>query len=649
MQKELGKEEQKKIVSMLLEMLKISDNKLQERVEGWELSEKMNQSYMPADDAERLQKQRNGKWTDSFTNLSVPYCYAVQMALHTYVSSVLLSRSPVYQCLGRTGQGQDQQLMVDSLIDYQYTAGGFGPYMYLWLNDIFGYGVGIHGYAWEEDETNVTAYGERQKVINGVPLFDDLGEPQMEEYEDIITTPGYKGHRMFNVRPTESIMDTRVGFADFQNGEFFGRRLRWSTSTLEEKKHTGGYFNIDQAVGLAGSKENDLSGDNPALVETSDELAFGTKIAKGQVPLIEMYVKVIPSEYGLSKNNRREVWRFTLAAKKVLIEARPAGWFHGKFPYVVQPFEFDGYGLTSRSVATIGMPLNQTIDWLLNSHMYNVKKAVNNEFIYDPTMISAKDFLDPRPGKRVRLLPHAYGKDIRNMIYQIPQVDYTRQNISDISFIEGIFQRIFGATPQMMGGMQSGGRRSATEVRQQNAGGVSRLQVLTEYISATSMAPAFSMLLSGSRQMYTEDMTLRIAGDASFGNRTLKTNPAEIIGEFDFIPVDGTMPIDRFATAALYKELLTGVMQIPAITGRYDIAGIFAFIAKLSGMRNLDTFTIKPDDYEKIQKEVQLGNMVSSKEALNERPGAGEPNGGTAVNRTSPQGTPTVGGLGVVG
>ena len=76
----LSEEQEKKIIRMLTEFLKISDNKLADRVEGWQLSEKMNQSYMPAEDAERLQKQRDGKWTDSFTKLSVPYCYAVQMA-----------------------------------------------------------------------------------------------------------------------------------------------------------------------------------------------------------------------------------------------------------------------------------------------------------------------------------------------------------------------------------------------------------------------------------------------------------------------------------------------------------------------------------------------------------------------------------------
>ena len=149
--------------------------------------------------------------------------------------------------------------------------------------------------------------------------------------------------------------------------------------------------------------------------------------------------------------------------------------------------------------------------------------------------------------------------------------------------------------------------------------------------------------------MYKEDMILRIAGDSSFGQNTLKINPGQLEGDFDFIPVDGTMPIDRFATAALYKELLTGVMQIPAITGRYDIAGIFAFIAKLSGIRNLDTFQIQPQDYEKIQKEVQLGNMVSSKEALNGRVNGGGGDGESAGNRTSPPGTPTVGRLGTTG
>ena len=62
--------------------------------------------------------------------------------------------------------------------------------MYLWLNDIFGYGVGIHGYSWDVDETSVTAYGERQKIVNGLAIalmgleYTDIIEGEYEVIEE---------------------------------------------------------------------------------------------------------------------------------------------------------------------------------------------------------------------------------------------------------------------------------------------------------------------------------------------------------------------------------------------------------------------------------------------------------------------------------
>ena len=636
------------LLRLIQELIKVSDDKLQERVDGWDVAEKMNQSYMPAADAERAMKRQNENWTESFTKLTIPYCYGVQMAMHTYLASVLLSRSPIYQALGRNGQGQNQQLVVDSLIDYQVVAGEMLPPLYLWLNDILQYGFGVYELYWEEESTFITAYAQQPMLSDGVPVLNEMGLPKTERVESVIETPGYKGHKMANVRPREFLFDTRVPLIQFQQGEFCGRRTRWNTNYLEELKAGGEYFNLDEALGMAAGKDSDLAGDSPAMVETSDQLVYGQKKAKGMVNIVVMYVKLVPSMYGLGQNRRQEIWRITVADKVTIIDARPAGWLHGMFPYVVQPFEFDAHTLSSRGVPVIGRALNDSMDWLLNSHMFNLKKAVNNEYIFDPSKISTRDFLDPAPGKRIRLLPAGYGRDIRTMVHQLPQVDYTRQNVSDIAFFEGLFQRVFGATPQMMGGQQMGGRRSATEVRTQQAGGVSRLKVLCEFISATSFTPAFRMLLSGSRQMYTEEMMLRIAGDAQASRmQSLKVSPSELSGEFDFIPVDGTLPIDRFATASLYQQLLMGAGQLPQVVGRYDIAGIFAWIAKLSGIRNLDTFEITPENENKIAQEVQRGNLVNANEVMNGR--LRGTSGGTAEGSSGTPGASAIPGVGQAG
>lgn len=638
------------IIKFLHSLVKISDDKLNERLKDWRMAEEMNQSYLPAADAERIQKRQKQTWMDSFTKITIPYCYGVQMAMHTYLASVFMGRSPVYQSGGRNGQGQNQILTMDALLDYQMMAGDMAVPHYMFLMDPLTYGVGVMGLYWDEESRSVTSYQDVPKMVNGIPVLDGNQQPETELKEFVEEIEGYKGHKAFNVRPTDMLFDTRISLACYQQGEFIGRRLRKHENELYSQEGRT-YFNTKEACKAATSgKDNDLMTENAAMIETSDQQVFGKRESK-MVNLKEMYVKLIPSQWGLGQNNREEMWRFTIAENTILIEARPAGWYHGMFPYIVQPLEYDAYSLSSRGIPQLGRPFNDTMDWLINSHMFNVKKAVNNEFIFDPSVISTRDFLEATPGKRIRLLPAGYGKDIRNMVHQLPQVDYTRQNLADISIIEGLFQKVTGVTPQMMGAMSGGGRRSATEVRTQNAGGASRLKVMAEFFSATSFSQAFRLLASGSRQMYTDAMTLRIAGNQGATDGTVQYSPNELAGEFDFVPVDGTLPVDRMAMAAMYREILGSINEMPGVAGRYDIAGIFAWTVKMAGIKNLDTFKIQPQDEQKLMQEVQRGNMVLASEAMNGARGRGTPgtSGGIAEGSQGLQGTPSVAGLGPLG
>lgn len=635
------------LVAFILSLVKVSDDKLNERLKEWRIAEEMNQSYIPAADAERLQKRQKQTWMDSFTKITIPYCYGVQMAMHTYLASVFMGRSPVYQSGGRNGQGQDQVLMLDALIDYQMMAGDMAVPHYMFLMDPLTYGVGVMGLYWDEENRSVTSYREEPKMVDGIPVLDGNQQPEMEMKEFIEEIEGYKGHKAFNVRPTDMLFDTRISLACYQQGEFIGRRLRKHENEIKSMEGRG-YFNTQEACYAGtGAKDNELQNENAAMIETSDQSVYGKRESK-MVNLKELYIKLIPKQWGLGANDREEMWRFTLAENTVLIEARPAGWYHGMFPYMVQPLEYDAYSLSSRGIPQLGRPFNDTMDWLINSHMYNVKKAVNNEFIFDPSVISTRDFLSSQPGKRVRLLPAGYGKDIRNMVHQLPQVDYTRQNLADISIIEGLFQKVTGVTPQMMGSMVSGGRRSATEVRTQNAGGAVRLKVLAEFFSATSFSQAFRLLASGSRQMYSEEMTLKIAGNQAAGNAAVQYTPNQLAGEFDFVPVDGTLPVDRMAMAAMYREILSSVSQMPGVAGRYDMAGMFAWTVKMAGIKNLDTFKITPQDEQRIADEVRRGNLVLASEAMNGRGSPGT-SGGTEEGAQGLQGTPTVRGMGPIG
>ena len=57
-----------------------------------------------------------------YVSIEVPYSYAVVMTLHTYISSVFLSK-PGFQVQARHGEPEMSVQAVEALLDYQCVAG----------------------------------------------------------------------------------------------------------------------------------------------------------------------------------------------------------------------------------------------------------------------------------------------------------------------------------------------------------------------------------------------------------------------------------------------------------------------------------------------------------------------------------------------
>lgn len=632
---QLKLEQQRTIAQMLLDFVKQSDAKISQRAKAWTESEKENQAYIPVADAERAAKKAKEEF--SFSKVYIPYSYAIMMAEHTYLTSVFLGRSPIFQLEGSNAAGQDDVIMAETVLSYQVTNGQMLVPLYIFLYDLCMYGVSAIGCYWDEEVHHITAYGEEQVSVEGVPV-----EGEFKEVESIIEVAGYKGGKLFNVKPKELIIDTKVGFVKFQEGDGIGRRVMLNKADIIANPD---YFNTEFIKGQSGY-DSGPGGANPALVETDyHNDALDGKREGGVIQCYEIYYKVVPKEFGLSDNPHKEIWVFTMTNTGLLIGANPAGWFHGKFPMEIGTREFDGYTLSSRGIPEIGSQLNFSMNWLINSHMFNVERGLNNEFIFDPSILNSKDFMDPNPGKRIRVRPEGYGKDVKNAFVQMSTYDVTRSHMQDIKLIEGLFQRVFGISDQMLGALSQGGRKTATEVRSASGFGLNRLKSLSEFLSAQVFGPLTLKLWSNSRQMYTAQDTFSIAKGLTTKTLEQPITIEDIAGNFNFAPVDGTIPIDRMAQAMIYKEILMGMQTFPQVAGRYDVASFFAFIAKMAGVKNLDSFVIT--DSATIQKEAALGNLVVNGGQNGGANSGGD--GGAPANSPGIQGTPTASAVGPVG
>jgi len=647
----------KKLLGMVSSRIKFAMKAQTDKHEAWEKAEDTVMAYVPESDLdEKRRRKREDKGEPKYTTIKLPYTYALLMSAHTYLTSVFFARSPVHQYSGRHGEAEDQVHALEALISYQVQVGEMLAPYYLWLYDSLKYGIGVIEEYWSTEEISFS-----QIVMAPDPkgLVDPMGMPVTSKQMVNVRAPGYEGTRICNISPYDFLVDPRVAVGQFQKGEFAGVRKRMSWADLKRREAQGYYMNLEH---LKGGSTKDFAGDSTRtgsqLERPEDNLTLlesDDTEHPAWVTVYEFCIEIFPKEWGLGGSVYPEKWMFTITGDLgILIGVQPHGAMHGKFPYGVLESEVEAYGTYNRGIPEIAEPIQNTMDWLINQHFFNVRSALNNQFIIDPSKIVAKDAEKAGPGFVWRLRPEAYGQDIRSFVHQIPVTDVTQGHVGDLQVMLGVGERVFGINDQIMGALAGTGRKTATEVRTTTGFGVNRLKTITEYMSAAGFGAHSTRMVQMSQQYFKAEKKMRITGSlmADMNQQSamnfLNVSPDAIQGFYDFIPVDGTLPVDRLAMANLWKEILMGMQKMPSLLMQFDLGKIFSHIAYLGGVKNLNQFKIQLDSPEGIAQQVEAGNLIAAggRQQRGAANGAGVPTAGPsqmAANMPAPMN----GGIGV--
>lgn len=621
-----GSELHTKLQTAVYARYKMSDEAMADRRLKWAKAEDLFLAYKPesALDAKKRVSRDAGS-TIEYTTVVLPYSYAILMTAVTYWSSVFLGRSPIYQFTARHGESHQRVQAVEALIDYQVLMAKMTPKLFCWLLDAGKYGLGVVWNHWAEDQIT---YSQIQETL------DEFGAPQKTRV--MTQSMRYQGNSIFNVRPYDFFPDPRVPLMDFQLGEFCGRYVEVALPAL--KASPEGYFNLEDLQSDAGAETSRRDGSEQ--IQRPGVRTSSTWTVKGDetdiIPCVEMVMQLAPSEWGLGDSSFPEKWVITMSLpSKTIIGCRPQGMAHGDFPAHMLTYEMDSYSFTLRGMMEICEPLANTLDWLFNSHFYNVRKAMNDQLVVDPLRVEMADLKAGGPGRLIRLRPEAYGTSVQDVIKQLPIVDVTQGHLASVKVVVEMFQRITGVSDNLMGLMGTkGGRTTASEVRTSTSLGINRMKTFCEFNSSLGFAPLAQMMVQNSQQFMPAPMKLKIAGDLLMGDPTfLDVLPEDIAGFYDYIPVDGTLPVDRLAQANLWKEILMGLGQMPQIAMGYDIAGIFSWMAQTAGLKNITQFklNVQPDQLAAAAaaegKLVPIGQGRSSRQAGSPIPTASGPGG----------------------
>lgn len=637
-----------KLAEALKDRLRISEKRMKDRYTTMGKNEELFQAYIPEQDVDALRRtNREVSGIPEYRTIELPYSFATVMTAHTYFTSVFLSRSPVLQLASRHGEPEMKRAAMEALLAYQIQIGLALIPLFVWLLDPAKYGYGVIGHFWDTEMTRVRTTTQEPVTFLGIPIPDMKGGVKTRTVDSVEDVIGYEGNRTYNVRAQDFFPDPRVALVHFQKGEFCARYVETAWNEIYEgvRGDIPRYFNYDVLKQLRQKGDNvvtvparDTGGRATTLPgETSFEsgpggLEGGYDVPVGFIKGHEVYLKLIPRDWKLGSEDRQEIWVFNIASNGVIFGAVPLGEYHGKFPFDILLDEVDGYTIFPKSTLERVKPLSDVLTWLINTHFYNVRQTLNNQFVVDPSMLVMKDVENPEPGKIMRLKPAAYGKDVRTAIHQLQTVDVTSRHIQDVPLIQEIIERITGASASMQGIQQAGGRKTATEVRTSTSFGVNRLKTQCEWFGITGFSQYTQKLVQRTQQRYTQEKQFKIVGDlAQFSPQFAMVTPADIAGFYDYEPVDGTLPVDRFAQANLWQMIMAQMVNYPQILQQYDIVKIFAWVANLAGIKNMTQFRLVPD--EQLLQNAQAGNVVPISQAGSK----------TNTNLNEPKQVPAVG------
>lgn len=620
----------RKVLSYLTDRLETSEHEMQNFYARWRYNEQRIQAYIDLPKWENELKQLNdsGK-PPKITSIVVPYSYATIMTIVTYLLHTFAGRRPMFQVGTYKKEAVNAARMMELVLQYNADHTRMIRNLYQYFLDGELYGVCVFLVEWDE------IYAQRT-VFESNPILDSLGAPiqgrPVRKRERRLT---YSGNSVDPWDPFLFFPDPNVPMHKVNTeGEFVFWRKFVGKHRLKRAEADGVYKWIDHIGQPRTGTESESASQSARSLLVGGNSIPGERLRSPSATVHNYHqidrgtVDLVPRELGLGESDNIERWIFTIANKQQIIEAEPFDTDHDRHPVAVAEPSGLGYGFGQAGMADYLAPFQDSLSWLINSHMDNVRTALNNMIIVDPTMVEMQDLRDPRPGKVIRLKKAFQGRDVRTALSQLAIVDVTSNHIRDFETLGKLADGISSVTDNLRGLQDPGGRKTATEVRTSGEAAASRLAARARLISAQGIVDVSEMMSLNIQQFMDEDFYISIVGNegleshirqVSGGGEGVNISPEMVVGDFYFPVHDGTLPLDRVALLDIWKELLSIIIQDPEIRQEFSVSKVFEHIAELGGAKNIESFkrtglasgpglTVLPD--EEVAQGAEAGNFA---------------------------------------
>lgn len=432
---------------------------------------------------------------------------------------------------------------------------------------------------------------------------------------------GDEGNRPINLNPWNYFPDPRVTAQNRDEAEFCGYRGHASLTALKRRNQ---YANLSK---LPKSGDNTSWDCNKNIrenirgqsVDQNDEMREGDpKYALGKAHVLNtIYCYLDPMDFGIQ--SAFGLYRIVVSDEKQIILFDKTPYPHGRIPILQGEGSYDAHKTFGGGTYDLLMSLQRFQDWLIRARVDNVQTVVQNRLVVDPTRINIMDILRPNNARTIRTLP---GQPAKDAIVPITTPDVTSRFYQDIDAVGQLMQRVSAANDTAQG-VEAETVRTATEIARLTSLGQQRMGTAARMKSALFMRELCQMMVSNLQYFGVEGGVVRLPQSmgSSEEDAWYKWAQEEILGRFDYIVSDGTLPVDpRESTEVLLRGLKT-----IADTGtgqNWDIDFWVEQVIRSMGFYNIDDWQRKgapapsPDV---IQNAAPQNVVVPDEEILSER------------------------------
>jgi hypothetical protein len=427
----------------------------------------------------------------------------------------------------------------------------------------------------------------------------------------------YLGNLIENISPYRWFPDTRLPLTRYRDGEFCADETEYSMNRLRELVGQGEVVGLEYIPKIPDDLFADrrFSGINQET-NTRFDPTISAKDAEQYVLVTEVQVRLNPSKTLIDDGVPIDpdldadiiclVW---IANDGRIIRIVDSGYQHGDFLHDAAQFFNDQNRLVNGGIVELLGPMQDILDWLMNARVTNVRKVIQNQLVVDPKNINMEDLKERRPVLRLSTsVPE--GTSIDQFIKQLQVTDVTVGHINDMAVVQQYCQQATGLQENLLGQYASG-RRTAREASNVNANAAARVILPIRGLWESALLPMGRKVLCNLQAGLDEEQLVRIVGISKFIRDSqpdpltgvppvrafLPVDKSSIVGSYDFLIFDGTLPSQRMAIAAAIAQageiLIKGGPQA-LLALQLDPKLLFDEWLELQGVHNADRFRLTP-------------------------------------------------------